>query len=78
MIDVNPILGRIKAARKDAGFSQEEAAPHLYMSRSLLAATEAGYTPLTVDRLLHMATLYQVSPVWLLTGEEMEVASENV
>lgn len=67
---MKPILARIKHARKYAGMTLEQAGEHLHMRDVTLYMIESGRTQLRVDRLLDMARIYNVSPVWLLTGEE--------
>jgi len=56
----SPILiERLRRAREDRGFSQEETASRLGVSRTTLVAIEAGERRLRAEELLELATIYE-------------------
>lgn len=65
------IGARFKAARKAAGYTQQEAATHIQVSRQSLSAWERGANLPDVLELRDVATLYGVSADYLIFGGEM-------
>lgn len=62
-----PLHERLKAARKQAGFtSAQRAAACCAIAPSVLYAYESGESAPGSDALRSLCTLYRVSPVWLL------------
>jgi transcriptional regulator with XRE-family HTH domain len=62
---------RLRAAREYLGFSQDEAASYLGVSRSALAIIESGSRKLDVRELKKLAGLYK-RPITHFTGENKE------
>ena len=66
----SPILiERLRRAREDRGFSQEETASRLGVSRTTLVAIEAGERRLRAEELLDLATISE-EPLDALLREE--------
>ena len=61
---------RLKRAREDANFTQEEAAVHLDKTRPVISHMETGKRNPTMDELIVLSAVYDVSIVWLMKGEK--------
>lgn len=61
---------RLKQAREKIGLKQNRAAAKLGIHNSTLAKYESGEREADNEVLIKLADLYEVSPQWLLTGEE--------
>lgn len=65
---------RLTDARKERGLTQREVAERLNVSFQAVSLWERGETSPDIDKLAEIASLYQVSADWLLSG----VKEENV
>ena len=65
----NVIADNLKRCRKEAGYTQEEAARHLGICRSAYTNYETGRREPKVDYLLELAKFYGVRLVRLIEGE---------
>lgn len=63
---------RMAKARKDKGFTQNDVAERLNVSFQAVSLWERGETTPEIDKLVEIASLYQVSLDWLLTGKKEE------
>ena len=69
---------RIKKAREAKGWSMQELAEKVgYSSRSAIARVEAGERSVNHEMLVKYAEALEVSPLWLLYGDEYERATKN-
>jgi Zn-dependent peptidase ImmA (M78 family)/transcriptional regulator with XRE-family HTH domain len=59
--DREELAQKLREARENCGISQQTAAAHLGLSRSLVAQIELGNRPASVDELSKLATLYRRS-----------------
>ncbi len=63
---------RLANARKEKGFTQSDVAEKLNVSFQAVSLWERGETTPEIDKLADIASLYQVSLDWLLTGKREE------
>ena len=63
---------RLAKARKEKGFTQSDVAEKLNVSFQAVSLWERGETTPEIDKLVDIASLYQVSIDWLLTGKTEE------
>lgn len=63
---------RLTNARKEKGFTQSDVAERLNVSFQTVSLWERGETTPEIDKLVDIASLYQVSLDWLLTGKTEE------
>lgn len=63
---------RLAKVRKDNGFTQSDVAEKLNVSFQAVSLWERGETTPEIDKLIDIASLYQVSLDWLLTGKTEE------
>lgn len=63
---------RLASARKEKGFTQSDVAEKLNVSFQAVSLWERGETSPEIDKLVDIASLYQVSLDWLLTGNREE------
>ena len=63
---------RLAKARKEKGFTQSDEAEKLNVSFQAVSLWERGETTPEIDKLVDIASLYQVSIDWLLTGKTEE------
>ena len=63
---------RLANARKENGFTQSDVAEKLKVSFQAVSLWERGETTPEIDKLVDIASLYQVSLDWLLTGKVEE------
>lgn len=66
------ISERLAAARKERGLTQRDVADKLDISFQAVSLWERGETSPDIDKLAELATLYQVTTDWLLTGSKEE------
>ena len=69
---------KLKEARTKAGFSQEEAAKRMHMSRRNLQYLESNERPVTAEDIVEFAKLYKVDVRELLLKEYAEAGEEQV
>lgn len=63
---------RIRQRREELNMTQEDLAFKVgYAGRSSIARIELGSTDLRRDKLIKIATALNVSPQWILTGQDM-------
>lgn len=76
-MEVGTLSARIRFARVSSGLSQTELAKALGVNRATVGhwEREDGFSP-TVDHLLDMARVMNVSMSWLAAGEDMKPSSE--
>lgn len=72
--DRKTLVDRLREAREYVGFSQEEVADFLQVSRSALSNIETGQRKVEALELKKLAGLYK-RPVGYFTGEDAEDAS---
>lgn len=63
---------RLKKSRERKNLTQQDAADFMGISNGTLSGYERNYRDPDTETLLKMARLYNVSPDFLLSGEEME------
>ena len=63
---------RLASARKENGFTQSDVAEKLNVSFQAVSLWERGETTPEIDKLVDIASIYQVSLDWLLTGKAEE------
>ncbi|MDE7273422.1 MAG: helix-turn-helix domain-containing protein [Lachnospiraceae bacterium] len=63
---------RLASARKQQSLTQREVAEKLNVSFQAVSLWERGETSPDIDKLAEIASLYQVTTDWLLTGAEAE------
>lgn len=63
------IASKIRSLRRNREYSQEYMALLLNISQNAYSRLENGKTPITVDRLFHICSILQVSPVQVLEPE---------
>lgn len=74
----NKTLGeRLKLARENARFTQIQVAKKLEVSNGAISGYERNYRDPDTDTLKRLAELYDVSPNWLITGEENNKESDS-
>lgn len=75
--DMTSCGNRIKALRKKNGWTQMEFAEMLEMSHSNLRKLENGYQGISIESLMAMRELFQVSIDFILTGEKSDSLLEQ-
>ena len=69
MREMEDILERLRLAREQAGLSQGQVAKLLGMeSPATISHYESGLRGLHVEMLLKLCEIYDVAPVWVMTG----------
>lgn len=58
---------KLKKARNDAGYTQEQVADYLKIKRSTLANYERGRTEPDIETIATLADFYQISVDWLFS-----------
>ena len=66
------LADKIMALRKKAGWSQEELAAQLNVSRQSVSKWESAQSTPDLQKIIRMAELFQVSTDYLLTGRSFE------
>ncbi len=70
--DIPKTADRIKELRKKAGYTQERMAELLNVDRRHVARIESGTRGCSVDMLLQMSQVFDVSVDYLLTGKPLQ------
>ncbi len=72
MINRKEIGQRLRDAREKTGLSRDSviALPEISISRTTLQQWEIGQTEPSLEKLAKLATLYKVTPQWLIFGDE--------
>jgi len=81
MTKTREIINRLVSARKVAGLSQTEAAKLLgYTNASSLSAIESDYrdTEPSLSMFLKMCEIYNVSPIWALSGKKPDFNEREI
>jgi len=68
---------RIKKIRQDKSMKQEEFGVTLGVNRQAISRLESGRQVVDQDILSHLWEKFQVSPHWVITGEDLGSAQEN-
>jgi len=71
------ICDRLKEARKQKGFKQNEMAEKLGISRAGYSRIENGFVELTTKNLLKIAEILEVSLDWLILGKEVDQIQQD-
>ena len=85
-METETIGSRIRAARKELGYSQEELAALLYMKKTTICKYEKDLHDIPSSVIVHLARILHTSPNYLLLGavkeegwmEEMYELMENI
>lgn len=64
------IAGRLQALRKKAGYSQEQVAEMLGLSRQTISKWESGQGKPEIDNVIKLTEIYHVSADYILLGTE--------
>jgi Predicted transcriptional regulators len=67
------IAGRLQELRKKAGYSQEQVAELLGLSRQAVSKWESGQGKPDIDNIVKLTEVYHVSADYILFGKEKEV-----
>lgn len=67
------IAERLQELRKNAGYSQEQVAEMLGLSRQAVSKWESGQGKPEIDNVVKLTEIYQVSADYILLGTEKEV-----
>lgn len=62
---------RLKQLREKAGFSQEQLAEQLHVTRQAISKWELGKAEPSIDVLLQLASIYDVTLDYLIKGQEL-------
>ncbi|MBB5436348.1 transcriptional regulator with XRE-family HTH domain [Pedobacter sp. AK017] len=76
MFDIN-ISQKLRALRKNRGWTQSDMAAQLDISVPAYSKIECAQTELTLGRLKLLATILKVKVCWLLDEDEMVLHQEN-
>lgn len=68
------IAERLKQLRKNAGYSQEQAAEVLGISRQAISKWESGQGNPDIENIVKMTELYHVSADYILSGIEKNIS----
>lgn len=68
------IAERLQALRKKAGYSQEQVAEMLGLSRQAISKWESGQGKPEIDNIVKLTEIYNVSADYILLGTEKEVS----
>lgn len=69
------IAERLQALRKKAGYSQEQVAEMLGLSRQAISKWESGQGKPEIDNIVKLTEIYNVSANYILLGTEKEVSA---
>lgn len=69
--DIKESGKRIKELRKQKGLTQEELAEKLNISYSMVGKIEIGYTGISIDLLIQLVVLFEVSMEYIILGQEI-------
>ena len=67
--DIESAAARIRAARKQRGFTQEQAAEAVFVDRNTISRIERGVMACSVEMFISLADLYGTSVDYLITGK---------
>ena len=70
LIHIMNIAERLKDLRKEAGYSQEQVAELLNVSRQAVSKWESAQGYPDIENIIKLAQMYEVSTDYLLLGEE--------
>lgn len=70
--DLNSVGSRIRAARKEMGYSQEELATLLYMKKTTICKYEKDLHDIPASVITELSRVLRTSPNYLLLGEVQE------
>ena len=68
------IAERLQELRKNAGYSQEQVAEMLGLSRQAVSKWESGQGKPEIDNIVKLTEIYNVSADYILLGKEKEAA----
>lgn len=68
--DIKESGKRIKELRKKKGLTQEQLAEELNISYSMVGKIEIGYTGISIDLMIQMMELFEVSMEYIILGQE--------
>lgn len=71
-METETIGSRIRAARKEMGYSQEELAALLYMKKTTICKYEKDLHDIPSSVIVQLARILHTSPNYLLLGEVIE------
>ncbi len=71
-METETIGSRIRAARKEMGYSQEELAALLYMKKTTICKYEKNLHDIPSSVIIQLARILHTSPNYLLLGEVKE------
>lgn len=77
-LDVEGMLGRLKAKREECGYTQEEVAELLDYERSSISLYETGMRGISIELLFKFSRIYHVSVDYILTGEEPKCSANLI
>lgn len=69
--DIKESGKRIKELRQQKGLTQEELAERLNISYSMVGKIEIGYTGISIDLLIQLVVLFEVSMEYIILGQEI-------
>ena len=72
MMETETIGSRIRAARKEMGYSQEELAALLYMKKTTICKYEKDLHDIPSSVIIQLARILHTSPNYILLGEVKE------
>ncbi len=76
--DKSTIGGRIRAARKALGMTQEDLAEKMYITGSLVCCYEKNKVDLSLSVIKELANHLQVTASYLVDGVEIELDKEQM
>lgn len=77
-LDVEGMLGRLKAKREECGYTQEEVAELLDCERSSISLYETGKRGISIELLFKFSRIYHVSADYILNDKEPEYTSNLI
>lgn len=77
-LDVEGMLGRLKAKREECGYTQEKVAELLDYERSSISLYETGKRGISIELLFKFSRIYHVSVDYILTGEEPKCSANLI
>jgi transcriptional regulator with XRE-family HTH domain len=78
-INTSQIINRLVDARKQCGLSQHEAALEIgFSGASTLSQYESQRNRLSIDVFLKLCDLYEVCPIWAMTGVVLTTEQRNI
>lgn len=74
---LDAILKRLVIARNESGLTMTDAARYFGYTGQAVSNWERGETPVTLLNIFKLARIYEVDPLWILTGEK-EITREHL